>query len=117
MAETAESLMDHALQLRDAGDLPLAIQVAQAAQATHPDDDRVLLVLASLCFLGGAYAQAAVAFRMLVERRPESERASLGLFHSLWHLGGLDAAFAEAMRFCALRESPEYMRIMKELDT
>lgn len=71
--------------------------------------------------LGGVYWQhyrlpdAIRSFQRAVELAPESEKASLALFHTLWEAGEQDRAIAEMRRFLAVAHSTDYEGISKEL--
>jgi hypothetical protein len=73
-------------------------------------------------YLGGIYlyelrlAKRAVAFFRKASRlAPFSERASLGMFHSLWHLGRERDAMDELRRFQAISSSQDYKEILAEI--
>ena len=72
-------------------------------------------------YLGFLYTEtrndrkAAAAFRKAVALSPRSELASLGLFHSLWRIGRVDAAFNEMRRFIKSTDSPRYRQLLRDM--
>lgn len=75
-------------------------------------------------YLGGIYVydlkkprKAIPAFRQAVQLTPKSERASLGLFHSLWDANRISEALAEIKRFQTLTHwtCQDYLEIIDEL--
>jgi lipoprotein NlpI len=63
----------------------------------------------------GEHAQAVRAFRKTTTLSPHSEKASLGLFHSLWNVGKIDAAFDEMRRFVKSNDSPHYRQLIRDM--
>ncbi len=72
-------------------------------------------LLATLYWDQHNYAKAAKWFAVAVRLAPLSEKASLGLFHSLWEIGKRDQAFDEMRRFLIIGESTEYRRLLRDL--
>jgi tetratricopeptide (TPR) repeat protein len=73
-------------------------------------------------YLGGIYfhdldspKKAVPLFRTASKLSPRWEKASLGLFHSLWSLGREKAALKELLRFQALSNCPDYEEILAEV--
>jgi tetratricopeptide (TPR) repeat protein len=78
-----------------------------------------------LWYLGSVYlhdlkepAKALPHFRRAVELTPKSERASKGVFHSLWNLDRFDEALEEIKRYQLLTDgkSQEYSEIVAEIN-
>jgi hypothetical protein len=72
-------------------------------------------LLATLYWEHGDLKNAAKWFSQATTLAPQSETASLGLFHSLWDLGNHDDAFDEMRRFFIVGKSREYLRLLREL--
>ena len=54
-------------------------------------------------------------FKKATELSPQSEKASLGLFHSLWNLDRVNEALEEVKRFQTLSHSKDYDEIVAEI--
>jgi predicted Zn-dependent protease len=80
----------------------------------RPDYAPVRGVLAGVLFELNEFAAAAAEFRGTTRLSPNSELASLGLFHSLLRIGDRASAIAEMKRFTSLRESAEYASLQSE---
>ena len=91
------------------------IDLLLALVATHPESGPLLGVLGKLYFEAGDLTAAAKWFRKTTQVSPDSELASVGLFHSLWNGRHRSPALAEAARFLAGHDSDEYSRILREL--
>lgn len=63
----------------------------------------------------GKLGEAAASYRRATECSPGSELASISLFHALFELGDLDAAFAEMLRFRWRGPSPEYDLLIRDV--
>jgi tetratricopeptide (TPR) repeat protein len=72
-------------------------------------------LLATLYWEQRDLKNAAKWFSQATNLAPQSEKASLGLFHSLWDLGNHDDAFDEMRRFLIVGKSSEYRRLLREL--
>jgi hypothetical protein len=72
-------------------------------------------LVATLYFETHDYRNSARWFGRAVALAPRSERASLGLFHSLWEIGEYDQAFNEMRRFLGSSDSKEYSRLIRDL--
>jgi len=83
----------------------------------------VWMLKASIHFQRDEYPLAAKAFLKVIQRKPKSEDASLGLFHSLWSGGETDAAFEEMKRYfkevgldSKSQTAQDYWSIVKEIN-
>ena len=83
----------------------------------------VWMLKACIHFQRDDHSLAVESFSRVIKRKPKSEGASLGLFHSLWSSGNEDAAFEEMKRF--FREvgldnksqtAQDYWAIVKEIN-
>ena len=72
-------------------------------------------LLATLYWDLSDYQNSAKWFARAARLAPRSEKASLGLFHSLWDLGKYDDAFDEMRRFFIMGGSREYTRLLREM--
>ena len=78
----------------------------------NPDDKRCRLLHAWCGLQQSRMNEALVLFADLAELFPESEKASLGLFHSLWALGHKQPALAEMERYRGVNpDSEEYAKL------
>ncbi len=85
--------------------------------------EAVWMIKACIHFQRKENSLAVKAFSKVIQRKPKSEKASLGLFHSLWRDGNEDAAFEEMKRY--FREvgldnksetAQDYWAIVKEIN-
>lgn len=104
-----------ALRLRDGGDLLGAAAIFERLDAAYPNKAAILGMWGSIYFHLKDWEHALPLYQRTVMLSPESELASLGLFHSLWHLGKRDEAFAEMRRFLSITESAEYSQLLGEM--
>lgn len=108
---------DRALQLRDAGAYHEGIDLLESVVSRLGPADRRLVVMSriQIAFMHGQrgdHPAAAHHFRLATSLDPESELASLGLFHALIRLVQTRDAMLEMVRFLRLRASSEYHDLM-----
>ena len=118
--DSHENLFTEAIELRDSGNLGLAIEKLSKILEDKPSlktATGVLGVMGNMYWDLKDYKSAAICYQKAVSNSPTSELASLGLFHSLWDLGDTDEAFEEMKRFLSLAESDEYVRLLKEIES
>jgi len=107
---------EEALRIRDSGQLAeavAALRVLVQEQSGRPEAE---LILGGLYLEQGNYAEALKLFTSLTGQHPASEKSSLGLFLSLWHLGRSDDAVAEMRRYLKGYDSMEYRRLRRDLE-
>jgi cytochrome c-type biogenesis protein CcmH/NrfG len=108
--------LNQALQLKNREDFQEAIAVLKRAVRDYPSCAETYFLIGGICLYEMDDANTAVPnFAMAVQLSPRSESASLGLFHSLWHLGLQEAAKREMNRFQSMAHSVEYDSISSEL--
>jgi predicted Zn-dependent protease len=107
---------NEALRLRDAGELGKARQTLERLAQEHPTRSEIVGMLAGLQYQAGDHEQAAATARNCIALSPRSELASRIVFHACLELEDVDSAFAEAARFRAIKDSPEYDRTLAEMD-
>ena len=79
-------------------------------------DDKIIIgLMATLYFEKKKYVYSAKYFRKSTILNPNSEVSSLGLFHSLIHLGKFSLAIKELKRFTTLNKYKLYKTTIKEL--
>ncbi|MFL6193798.1 MAG: tetratricopeptide repeat protein [Thermoanaerobaculia bacterium] len=115
-SEYQEAMLNKALDLRDAGDFPQALELLRDLTTDAPDDLDSLFYYGTILFHLDRYQEATEVFHKFLEHRPKNEPASLALFLSLWHLGRRREAGAEMKRFMALSDSREYSRLLSEIE-
>ncbi len=105
-----------ALDSRDGGKtqecLSNLVQIFEEIPAT---DIKALVVVGSLLREGNESSKALYCFDKAISEDPNSSRASLGLFHSLWRLERYDEAFDELERFLSIAESEAHFMLLKEM--
>ena len=104
-----------ALALHRQGDHRGAVGRLKRLVKSHPASGAVYGVLGKVYFEQDKFGEAAKWFQKTTAVAPDSELASLGLFHSLWQSDRPSEALAEAGRFLAHAESAEYAMILRDL--
>lgn len=107
--------LDRAIKLNRQGQWKQAVQSLQRILHQHPNSAAAWGYLAAVYFEHDDMKRAADNFRRATELNPRSEKASLGLFHSLWSLELATEAVAEMRRFLSITESVEYGRLLHDL--
>ena len=108
--------IDIALELREAGRLKESLSLLSSFVGDIPKNDvRCLSIVGALFLEGKDYINAFVCYKKAVDSAPESDSASIGLFHSLWGLGREKEAFAELKRFLSISQSEEHFRLIEEM--
>ena len=92
-----------------------AISILESLRKEFAQSASVVGYLGGIYFEQGRLDKAADCFRRAVKLSPNSELASLGLFHSLWAEGKTSGALAEMARFLAVAESKEYRTLIRDL--
>jgi predicted Zn-dependent protease len=110
------ALFDRAVSLKDNGDLPGARQVLEQLVSAKPESAGYHSYLGYLCWEEGLLDQAVTAFHRATELNPESETASLGLFHSLWEMGQKEEALEEMKRYLQIADCEDYRNILAEIN-
>ena len=109
------AILDEALCLRQAGDLPAALEIVQPLLKITPRKASFAAIIGTLYFESELWPQAAHWFSAAARLNPDSERASLGLFHALWELDQRREALTEMARFRATHHAPEYDTLHREM--
>lgn len=112
-------LFDAAVSSRHEGDFEKAKAACQQAlELVDGTEPRLLAVVHGE--LGYIYRQmrewslAVKHYMSSVKAAPQSQLASLGLFHSLVELGYWERGLAEIVRFVSLRDSAEYRELLSQ---
>jgi predicted Zn-dependent protease len=111
-----EELFREAIRLRDAEKYPEAARLLRRLCEQKPHSAAVWAVLGDVNWRQEKLKEAIKCFRRATELAPESELASLGLFHTLWEMGLEKKAREEMDRFQKVAHSDEYATLHKELD-
>jgi predicted Zn-dependent protease len=109
-------LLDRALAHSRKGQIEQAAEVLRAGVRIFPDHASLWGLLGSMEYQLKAWQRSAKAYREAVRRSPESKLASLGLFHSLMHLGKQRSAIAELKRFQSVSHSDDYDAIARQMN-
>jgi predicted Zn-dependent protease len=107
---------ERALDLLHSGDAASARRILCKLADQYPSDPAVFGMLAAAYRKLNDHHEAARCFKKATELSPNSELASLGLYHSLLRCGDVIGAKAEMRRFLARRPSEEYELILAELE-
>ena len=78
---------ERAIRLKDENDLGGALEVLLALAEDYPRTPAVFGMLGHIYRLLGRHRDASESFKKATKMSPDSELASLGLFHSLMELG------------------------------
>ena len=84
---------------------------------TAPADASVCGLIGEINWHQGRLANAIRWFGKATQAAPQSELASLGLFHALWEADKEDLAIREMKRFLRVSDSAEYRTIQRDLET
>ena len=106
-------LLQRAIDAFHAGQVQQAIELLTTHAGEFSDAPRLWGYLGFLYGEAGDDGKAARALRRATLLSPHSERASLGLFHSLWRHGKVDAAFREMRRFVKEYDAPQYRELLR----
>jgi tetratricopeptide (TPR) repeat protein len=111
-----DGLINEALALKDKEDYRGAIAILSAAVKEYPVSAPVHGLLGDMYFCGLRQpAKAIPHYEKATQLAPKSERASLGLFHSLWKLDKVVEALEEMKRFQTISHSNDYAEILAEI--
>jgi predicted Zn-dependent protease len=103
-----------AIDLHTNGQTELAVQLLSALIAEFPRESKLHSYLAAFLWRSGRFDEAIEPARQATTLLPQSERASLVLFHLLWKTGQRIEALDEMKRFLSVNASEEYSRMIKE---
>jgi predicted Zn-dependent protease len=110
-----DDLLQCAINAYHAGQLDTAIGHLVDRASAFPRAAKLWGYLGFLYGEAGEHAKAEHAFRKTTALSPHSEQGSLGLFHSLWHMGKTNAAFDEMRRFVKSNDSPRYRQLIRDM--
>jgi predicted Zn-dependent protease len=108
---------ERAIKLRDENDLEGALAILLGLAEDYPQIPAVHGMLGHIYRKLHQHSEAAKSFGKATQLSPNSELASLGLFHSLKQLGDEDGALSEMKRFLGHSQSHEYDLILEELES
>jgi predicted Zn-dependent protease len=112
-----QARFDEAVRLIDDGRLREARELLRGLAAALPDSLAVRLKLAQVNLDLGESDMAIEDFRQAIAMAPQSETASLGLFHCLWERGDQIEALNEVKRFISSGGcSDDYDAILQEIN-
>lgn len=111
---TADSDVDRAKEMRDAGREEEALALLYEIINAHPRSAYARLVAGEILWGRGELREALSQFEEATVLVPRSEAASLSLFHIRLRLDDEEGAFREMRRFLADNESFEYRRLIVE---
>jgi predicted Zn-dependent protease len=111
--ESLDAGLQEAIDLYHSGKLRQAIALLQKLSKKFPDSAKIWGYLGFLNREADRPAAAARCFRHAVELSPKSERASLGLFYTLWRLKKFNEALKEMGRFVLIAEPKAYLALFR----
>jgi predicted Zn-dependent protease len=104
----------YAIALNSEGQTDLAVQHLLPLMAEFPAAASIPGYVALFLNRSGRFVEAIEYGRQGTQLSPQSEKASLVLFHSLWNAGQRIEALDEMKRFLSANPSEEYSRMIKE---
>jgi tetratricopeptide (TPR) repeat protein len=111
-----DELLIEAEQISARGDLEDAAKELSRLVEDYPEYMAVRFSYAAVLFQLRRFADVIPHFARVLEDQPVNERASLGLFHSLWKTENKAEAVKEVRRFRAAGgESMEYRRLARDI--
>lgn len=107
--------LDEVFVLKEKKQFSEAIAILLPLVKKRPKDKILNGLLATLYYEISNYSLSAKYFKAATLLNPSSELSSLGLFHSLIHLGQIYDAIEELLRFTGSNKYKDYKRTIKEL--
>jgi predicted Zn-dependent protease len=107
--------LNQALKLRSAKRYDKAKEILLALADENENSASVFALLGDVYWRLNSLDNAVQSFTRATKLSPESELASLGLFHTLWESGCKGLALNEMQRFLSLSRSAEYAKLIREL--
>ncbi len=114
-ASEFESLFKRAIDLRNNDQHSEAAEILRLLREMRPASASVHGILGQILWDDGFLDEAVSSFEKAVQLAPQSELASLGLFHTLWDTGQSQRAINEMLRFLSISDSKEYRGIARSL--
>ena len=115
MQKADEAVLEKTIVLTNKGQFKEAIKGLRPLLKKQPASSLVCFVAAKFYYESGKYYSSSKYFKRLVLLKPDSEIASLGLFHSLCHLGNEILALKELDRFVSINKPVQYKITIIEL--
>lgn len=116
MQKSDELVLKKTIVLTNKGQFKEAIRVLGPLLKKYPESSLVSFVAAKFYYESGKYYSSSKYFKRLVLLKPDSEIASLGLFHSYFELGKIALGLKEITRFCKRNNPKLYRTTIKELN-
>jgi tetratricopeptide (TPR) repeat protein len=113
---SVDEKVSHASELVKLGKFDDACSLLESLHNEHPSSLLVAKSLANVLWNLDKIDDAIYYYTYALNLSPESEDASLGLFHCLLESDRDDEAFNELRRFLSVADSEEYRSILKELN-
>jgi predicted Zn-dependent protease len=108
-----EARFNEAIRKRDTGDLDGSRETLEALSLEFPGRSAIWGTLGAIYFEQDRLEEAIGAFQKATVLSPQSELASISLFHALFDSGRRQDAFAEMRRFLALVPDSEEYRLLR----
>jgi predicted Zn-dependent protease len=112
-SDTFREQFNEALKLKEIGKYDESEKILLQLAEEYPNSAAIYGTLGSLYWNQEKLDKAIIFFKKASLLSPQSELASLSLFHTLWDSNKLDEALEEMKRFLALSDSEEYRSILK----
>jgi predicted Zn-dependent protease len=116
MQKVDELVLDKTIVLINKGQFKEASISLMPLLKKHPKSSLVCFVAAKFYYESGKYYSSSKYFKRLLLIKPDSEIASLGLFHSYFELGKIILGLREITRFCKNNKPKLYRTTIKELN-
>jgi tetratricopeptide (TPR) repeat protein len=110
-----KEIVEKAIGLQAAGRHKDALEILHELENKYSDLSSLYGLIASSYYQLCDYKSSTVYFHKTLTLNPNSELASLGLFHSLDKIGELKKAFLEMERFLAINKPKLYTTTLLEM--
>ena len=113
--DTIKNIINDALALKSQGKYTEGLKIMKQIEKEFPNDSVIHGIIASLFYEKNDFKKSEKYFRKTVELNPNSELASLGLFHSLISLNKENEALCELRNFIKTHSIKLYKVTIDEL--
>jgi tetratricopeptide (TPR) repeat protein len=110
-----ENLINDALSLKAKGKYSKGLKILKPLEKEFPKDSVITGIIASIFYENKDYLNSEKYFKKTILLNPNSELASLGLFHSLLFLNKVDEALYELRSFINTHQPKLYKTTIQDI--
>jgi predicted Zn-dependent protease len=114
-SDDTEHLINDALSLKEKGKYSEGLKILKPLERKFPENSVIAGIIASIFYESKDFLNSEKYFRKTITLNPNSELASLGLFHSLLFLNKVNEALYELKKFINDHQPKLYKVTIKEL--